>query len=78
MTTEDLSLIDSLSHTHPELPRLLTKHREYEQELDGYKRRRWLSVAEEGRRRRLKQLKLAGRDRMEALLAPHRGPSARP
>jgi uncharacterized protein YdcH (DUF465 family) len=76
MSPQDLALIEHLSDTHPELPRLLEQHRDYETLLEDLERRRWLSAEEQVERARLKRLKLRGRDRMEALLAPHRSPAA--
>ena len=72
METTDLQLIDSLSATNPELPRLLRKHREYEAALTSMRRRHWLSSTEQCEIKRLKRMKLAGRDRIERILALHR------
>ncbi len=72
MNQRDKELLNSLKTTHPELQRLCTKHEEYEQKLDSLKRVRWSSPAEEAESRKLKRLKLAGRDRMASILAEHR------
>lgn len=76
MDQDDKLLIDALKTTHPELHRLCTKHEEYEQQLDALQAGRWRSPQEEAESRRLKRLKLAGRDRMASILAEHRATQA--
>ena len=48
------------------------KHLEYERQLEGFNRRPYLTAAETMERKRLQKLKLAGRDRMEQILAKYR------
>ena len=72
MDERDLSLIQSLSPSHPELAQLYARHQELEQELDGFAGRRWLSNQDQQQVKRLKVQKLRGRDRIEAILSRHR------
>ena len=48
------------------------EHREYERQLEDFNRRPYLTAAETIERKRLQKLKLAGRDRIEQILAQHR------
>ena len=48
------------------------EHLEYEQQLEEFNRRPYLTAAETMERKRLQKLKLAGRDRMEQILAKYR------
>lgn len=73
MERQDLALIDRLEPEHPELAQLMERHRGYERELAPLSHARWLSSAEEAEQRRLKRLKLVGRDRIESILSAHRG-----
>jgi len=72
MERHDLDLIDRLVPEHPELVRLMEQHRHLERSLAPLAEARWLSPAEEAEERRLKRLKLVGRDRIEAILTAHR------
>jgi hypothetical protein len=60
MEKQDLELIEQLMDRDPELKVYVEKHREYERQLDTIERKR------------LQKLKLAGRDRIELILAQHR------
>ncbi len=48
------------------------EHNELERQLEDYNRRPYLTAAETMERKRLQKLKLAGRDKMEQILARHR------
>ena len=50
----------------------MEKHRDYERQLETFNRRPYLTAAETIERKRLQKLKLAGRDRIELILAQHR------
>jgi uncharacterized protein YdcH (DUF465 family) len=76
MNERDLALIERLIPDHPELTSLLAMHREYEARLEVISRQKWRTPQEEYEAKRLKQLKLAGRDRMESILAVHRRKAA--
>ncbi len=72
MTPSDLHLIEALTPDNPELETLLADHTRYESALEAFASRSWLSPEEEAQVRRLKREKLAGRDRIETILEPHR------
>ncbi len=72
MEKQDLELIEQLMGRDPELKQYVEKHREYEKQLDEFNRRPYLTTAENIERKRLQKLKLAGRDRIELILAQHR------
>jgi uncharacterized protein YdcH (DUF465 family) len=72
MEKQDLELIDRLMDRDPELKKYVEEHRDYEKQLDEFNRRPYLTTAETIERKRLQKLKLAGRDRIERILAQHR------
>ena len=72
MEKQDLELIERLMDRDPELKQYVEKHREYERQLGTFNRRPYLTTAETIERNRLQKLKLAGRDRIELILAQHR------
>jgi uncharacterized protein YdcH (DUF465 family) len=72
MEKPDLELIDQLMDRDPELKKYVEEHRDYEKQLDEFNRRPYLTTAETIERKRLQKLKLAGRDRIEQILAQHR------
>jgi uncharacterized protein YdcH (DUF465 family) len=72
MERNDQELIDQLMDRDPELKKHVEEHREYEKLLEEFNRRSYLTAAETIERKRLQKLKLAGRDRIEQILAQHR------
>ena len=72
MEREDLELIEQLTARDPELKKFWDEHHEFERQLDEFNKRPYLTAAETIERKRLQKLKLAGRDRMEQILAKHR------
>ena len=72
MEREDLELLQQLTDRDPELKKLWDEHLEYERQLEGFNRRAYLTAAETMERKRLQKLKLAGRDKMEQILAKYR------
>ena len=72
MEEQELTIIESLVAKDEELAVLWREHQEFERLLEGYNTLRYLSPEEEVERKRLQKLKLAGRDRIEAILAQHR------
>jgi uncharacterized protein YdcH (DUF465 family) len=72
MERQDLELIEQLADVDPELKKCMDEHRAYEKQLDEFNRRPYLTTAETIERKRLQKLKLAGRDRIEHILAQHR------
>ncbi|MEW5911656.1 MAG: DUF465 domain-containing protein [Thermodesulfobacteriota bacterium] len=73
MESEDLELIQSHLQQDQELARLWAEHLELEGRLEDMNSRLYLSPEEQVERKRLQKLKLAGRDRIEQILAGYRG-----
>ncbi len=72
MDTMDLRLIQKLIPRNPELERLMAEHRTLERRLDRLGKHPYLTQNEVVEQRTLKKRKLAGRDRIERILARHR------
>ncbi|MCK9374911.1 MAG: DUF465 domain-containing protein [Syntrophobacterales bacterium] len=72
MEKHDQELIDQLMDRNPELKRHVDEHREFEKLLEEFNRRPYLTAAETVEKKRLQKLKLAGRDRIEQILAEYR------
>jgi uncharacterized protein len=72
MEKQDLEIIEEMMALDPELKRFMEEHREFERQLDEFNRRPYLTAAETVERKRLQKLKLAGRDRIEKILAKYR------
>jgi uncharacterized protein len=69
-----LSLADQL----PELRSLYAEHQDLKKQLDTLNHKHYLTPEEELEKKRIQKLKLAGKDRMMAILAAHRGEPAKP
>lgn len=74
MEKRDLELIQKYINTDPELKRYMEEHEEFEKKLEELNRRIYLTPEEEVERKKIQKLKLAGRDRIEAILAKYRSP----
>jgi uncharacterized protein YdcH (DUF465 family) len=72
MEVSDERLIAKLIDQDPELKKLVEDHNDYERRLDEMNRRPYLSAEEDIERKRLQKAKLAGKDKIERILAPHR------
>jgi uncharacterized protein YdcH (DUF465 family) len=72
MEKADEELVARWVHQDPELKRRIEDHQEYERQLEEFNRRAYLTAEETVERRRIQKLKLAGRDRIEQLLAQYR------
>ena len=72
MEKADLELIEELTDKDPELKKFWDEHHELERQVAEFNRRPYLTAAETLERKRLQKLKLAGRDRMEQILAKYR------
>ena len=68
----DEELIARLLPHNEELRRYIAEHRTYEEQLDQFTQRPYLTNEEEVEKKRLQKLKLVGRDKIEAILAKHR------
>jgi len=76
MEKRDLELIQKYIPSDPELKRYVEEHEEFERQLAEMNRRLYLTAEEEVERKRIQKLKLAGRDRIEAILAKYRSHGA--
>lgn len=72
MEQKDLELIRELVDTDQELAELWRRHLELETQLENMNQRVYLTSEEQVERKRLQKIKLAGRDRMDAILAAFR------
>jgi uncharacterized protein YdcH (DUF465 family) len=72
MEKRDEELITQLVGQDEELRVLVEEHRGYEQQLEAFNKRPYLSTEEALERKRLQKLKLSGKDRIEAILAEYR------
>jgi hypothetical protein len=72
MERQDLEIIAEWRERDPELKRFLDEHADFERRLDEFNRRPYLTTAESVERKRLQKLKLAGRDKIEQILAKYR------
>ncbi|MBA4358836.1 MAG: DUF465 domain-containing protein [Desulfovibrio sp.] len=72
MEQRDLELIETLVATDEELAKLWANHRQLDNQIENMSARLYLTSEEQVERKRLQKLKLAGRDRIEAILAAHR------
>ncbi len=76
MEKHDLELINRYIERDPELKRYMDEHLEYERLLEEFNRRPYLTAEESLERKRLQKLKLAGRDKIEQILAKYRKEAA--
>jgi uncharacterized protein YdcH (DUF465 family) len=65
-------MIQNLLAQDQELAKLWKEHLELDSKIEALSERRYLSAEEEVEIKRLKKMKLAGRDRIETILAEHR------
>jgi uncharacterized protein YdcH (DUF465 family) len=72
MEERDLALIKTWKEQDPELKQRLDDHEEFERRLEEFNRRPYLTAEETLERKRLQKLKLAGRDKIEQILAKYR------
>ncbi len=72
MEDQDLALIRVWQEQDPELKHRVVEHEEYERRLEEFNRRPYLTAEETLERKRLQKLKLAGRDKIEEILAKYR------
>ncbi|MBU2548947.1 MAG: DUF465 domain-containing protein [Proteobacteria bacterium] len=72
MEKRDEELIEQLVGENEELATLVKEHAGFEQQLESFNRRHYLTTDEALEKKRLQKLKLAGRDRIETILAEYR------
>ena len=68
----DEELIARLLPHDEELRIYVEAHRRYEEQLQQFNQRPYLTTEEEMEKKRIQKLKLVGRDKIEAILAKHR------
>ena len=68
----DEELIARLLPSDEELRKHVAAHRKYEEQLEEFNRRPYLTTEEAMEKKRIQKLKLVGRDRIEAILARYR------
>lgn len=78
MEKRELELIEAWKDKHPELKRLWEEHLEFEEQLDRFSKRVYLSTSEELERKTIQKKKLMGRDKIERILRQIRTQSGRP
>ena len=72
MEERDMALIKTWIEQDSELKQRVDEHEEYERRLEEFNRRPYLTAEETLERKRLQKLKLAGRDKIEQILAKYR------
>ena len=72
MEERDERLIVRLIKDSTTLREYMGQHQEYEKQLEEYNKRIHLTTEESLERKRIQKLKLAGRDKIESILAEHR------
>lgn len=68
MEQRDLDLIEKWKDKDPELNKLWQEHLEFEEHLDAFNKRVYLSPTEELERKTIQKKKLRGRDQIERIL----------
>lgn len=76
MEKKDLELIETHISTDEDLRTCVEEHRRYEEMLAVFNQRSHLTPEEELEQKRLKKLKLKGRDKIEQILAKYRTTTA--
>ena len=72
MEKYDEDLLSQWIDKDPELKRYVQEHHEFEQKLEKLERKAFLTTEEETERKKLKKLKLRGKDQIEAILSEYR------
>jgi len=74
MEKRDIELIEKYSPVDEELRRYIEEHRRYEEILGNLSKKPYLSPEDELEEKRVKKLKLKGRDKIEEILSKYRMP----
>ena len=72
MEKRDIELIEKFSVVDDELKREVEEHRKFEELLNELNKRAYLTPEEEVEKKRIKKLKLRGRDKIEEILVKYR------
>ncbi len=73
MEDKEELLKKKLMEEDPEFRALMEEHLKFEKTLEEFNERSHLTPNEETERKRIQKLKLSGKDKMEIILAKHRG-----
>jgi uncharacterized protein YdcH (DUF465 family) len=76
MEKKDLELIELCKDREPELNKLWQEHLEFEEQLEVFNRRVYLTPSEEVERKLIQKKKLKGKDEMEKILTRLRAQSS--
>lgn len=76
MEKHDEELVARWIDHDPELKSSMEQHLEYERQLEEFNRRPYLNNEENLVRKKIQKLKLAGRDKIEQILAKYRAKEA--
>ena len=76
MEKRDLQLIEKYSAVDEELRMYVEEHKKFEDSLEKYNQKPHLSLEEEIEVKRIKKLKLKGRDEIERILSKYRKENA--
>jgi hypothetical protein len=72
MEKRDIELIEKYSAVDDELKKEVEEHCKFEELLNEFNKRAYLTPEEEVEKKRIKKLKLKGRDRIEEILTRYR------
>jgi uncharacterized protein YaaN involved in tellurite resistance len=72
MEKRDIELIEKFSAVDEELKKEVEEHRRFEEMLNDFNKRAYLTPEEEVEKKRIKKLKLRGRDKIEEILTKYR------
>jgi len=76
MEKKDIELIETYAATDEELRRCVAEHKHFEEMLEAFSQTTHLTPEEEVEQKRIKKLKLKGRDKIEQILAKYRKTAA--
>ncbi len=76
MEKKDIELIAKYSPRDEELRKYVEEHKQFEQVLEEFSKRAYLTPEEELEEKRIKKLKLKGRDKIEEILSRYRSQSS--
>jgi uncharacterized protein YdcH (DUF465 family) len=72
MAENNMELIQRLSEENPRFRKLHEEHLLFEKQLEEMEERTYLTPEEDLERKKIKKLKLAGKEEMEEILRDHR------
>jgi uncharacterized protein YdcH (DUF465 family) len=72
MEKRDLALIEKHVTVDAELKKYVDEHQKFEEILEAFKKKPHLSAEEQLEEKRIKKLKLKGRDKIESILSKYR------